>query len=83
MKKFKVKVRVRLKEGILDPQSEAILRALHSLEFKSVESVSLEKSFDLEISSETEGQALELARTAAQRLLANLVMEDFDVECVQ
>lgn len=83
MKTYSVQVRVRLKEGILDPQAEAILEGLKRLEFSSIKSLRCEKLFVLEIESETSGQAVEQARKMAHQLLANLVMEDFEVECLE
>lgn len=80
MKNFNIQVRVRFKEGILDPQAEVILKALQNLDFRSIQSVECEKIFQLRLEAENEGQAIEIGRQSAQKLLANLVMEDFDVE---
>ncbi len=82
MKKFLVRVRVRFKEGILDPQAEAIFSALQKLEFKAIESVNCEKAFLLNILAEDEGQAIQTARQASMKLLTNVVMENFEVEVV-
>lgn len=82
MKKFHLKVRVRLKDGILDPEAIAISRALERLEFSSIKKLKTEKIFHLEIESESESHALDQAREAASKLLANVVMENFDVEAI-
>ena len=80
MKEQRVRVRVRLKEGILDPESEVIFQQLHSMEFSSLQTLEKEKSFILGFQVETESEAIDLARKAAQQLLSNVVMESFEVE---
>lgn len=80
MKSFDLQIRVRFKEGILDPQSEAITTALKRLEFKTIESIQLEKVFVIRVSAESDSQALQMGREMANKLLANVVMENFEVE---
>jgi len=74
-----VVVDVMLKPEILDPQGQAIVRALPSLGFDEVTSVRQGKHFELEISGE-EAQAV--AEKVASTLLANPVIEDFTVRVV-
>lgn len=81
-KDYAVRVHIRLKEGILDPQAEAIKKALQQLEFSGVQKVDCEKSFLIRTQAESEGEAIESGRKMAQELLANLVMENFEVELV-
>jgi phosphoribosylformylglycinamidine synthase PurS subunit len=82
MTKFRVQVRIRYKEGILDPQSQAIESALQKLQFKTVEQVECDKIFMITLKAENEGAALQLGRQMANQLLANVVMENFEVEVV-
>ncbi|MBN8555560.1 MAG: phosphoribosylformylglycinamidine synthase subunit PurS [Deltaproteobacteria bacterium] len=82
MKNFQIQIRVRFKEGILDPQSQAIEAALQKLQFKSVEKVACDKLFMIDLKAEDEGQAVQLGRQMANQLLANVVMENFEVELV-
>jgi phosphoribosylformylglycinamidine synthase PurS subunit len=72
----KVVVDVMLKPEILDPQGQAIQRALPSLGFDQVTSVRQGKHFELEISGD---DAREVADKVAATLLANPVIEDFTV----
>jgi phosphoribosylformylglycinamidine synthase subunit PurS len=72
----KVVVDVMLKPEILDPQGQAIQRALPSLGFDQVTSVRQGKHFELEIPGE---DAREVADKVAATLLANPVIEDFSV----
>lgn len=83
MKNIQVQIRVRFKNGILDPQSEAIQTALKRLDFKTVENVSCEKVFVISLLAESETHAVSLGREMANKVLANVVMENFDVEVVQ
>lgn len=83
MNPYEVRVRVGFKEGILDPQADATFAALHKLNFESLKNVRVEKAFVLDIEAKDEASAIEIAREAAQKLLANLVMESFEVELLQ
>ena len=72
----KVVVDVMLKPEILDPQGQAIQRALPSLGFDQVASVRQGKHFELDISSD---DAVVVAEKVAATLLANPVIEDFEI----
>jgi phosphoribosylformylglycinamidine synthase PurS subunit len=72
----KVVVDVMLKPEILDPQGQAIQRALPSLGFDQVTSVRQGKHFELDISGD---DATAVAEKVAATLLANPVIEDFEV----
>ena len=72
----KVVVDVMLKPEILDPQGQAILRALPSLGFERVGAVRQGKHFELDVDG---ADPLETARKVAETLLANPVIEDFEV----
>lgn len=80
MKTFHLDIRVRLKEGILDPQAEAVTTALKRLDFKGIEKLRVEKIFSVDLKAESESQAVSMAREMANKLLANVVMENFEVE---
>ncbi|MDB5038528.1 MAG: phosphoribosylformylglycinamidine synthase [Bacteriovoracaceae bacterium] len=82
MKSFKIQVRVQFKDGILDPQAEAIQSALKKLQFKSVQNVRCDKAFLISLEAESETAAQDLGRKMANQLLANVVMENFEVEVV-
>jgi phosphoribosylformylglycinamidine synthase len=78
--RFSVSVRVVLKDGVLDPQGETIGRALKDLGFDSVIGASTGRIFRLDIDAETEAQARKIAGEAASKLLANPVIERYEVE---
>ena len=79
---MKARVTVTLKSGILDPQGKAIEGALKSLGIAGVASVRQGKVFDIEIASGDRKQAEALLRQAADKLLANTVIENYDVELI-
>ena len=64
---MKARIHVTLKTGVLDPQGEAISRALESLGFTGVESVRQGKVIDVELADGAEGQLEEMC----EKLLAN------------
>lgn len=76
---MKVEVRVQLKEGVLDPQGEAILKVLARLGYSEVTSARVGKLIVLEVEGQ-DGEAVRARVDAACReLLANPVIEDYEV----
>ncbi len=79
---MKARVTVTLKTGILDPQGKAIEGALRSLGVEGIASVRQGKVFDIEIEGGDPKKAEVLLKEAADRLLANTVIENYRVEVV-
>ena len=78
---MKARVTVTLKTGVLDPQGKAIEGALRSLGIDGVASVRQGKVFDIEVDDVADrGKAEELLKQAADRLLANTVIENYHVD---
>jgi phosphoribosylformylglycinamidine synthase len=77
---MKARVTVTLKSGILDPQGKAIEGALKSLGVKGVASVRQGKVFDIELADGDYKAAEALLREAADKLLANTLIENYRVE---
>lgn len=77
---MKARVTVTLKSGVLDPQGKAIEGALRSLGIDGVASVRQGKVFDVEIDGADKAKAETLLKEAADRLLANTVIENYRVE---
>ena len=77
---MKARVLVTLKSGILDPQGKAIEGALKSLGVEGVASVRQGKVFDVEIVGNDRTQAEAALRAAAEKLLANTVVENYKIE---
>ena len=79
---MKVEVRVYPREGILDPQGKAIAAALARLGHSSVEAVRAGKVFFIEVSGDDRAAAETEARRMAEELLANTVIEGYDVRVI-
>ena len=77
---MKARVTVTLKNGVLDPQGQAIERALDGLGFTGVDSVRQGKVFDIELSEENSESARQRLDSMCEKLLANTVIEDYSVE---
>ncbi|MET8145508.1 phosphoribosylformylglycinamidine synthase subunit PurS [Sphaerisporangium sp. NPDC005288] len=75
----RVIVDVMLKPEILDPQGQAIARALPRLGFSGVSEVRQGKRFEVEIDGPADEAALAEVRKMAETLLANTVIEDYSV----
>jgi phosphoribosylformylglycinamidine synthase subunit PurS len=71
-----------LKE-LLDPQGKAVLGGLANLGITSVQDVRVGKQITLQLAADTAEQATEIATTAAKKLLANQVMEQFEIAITQ
>ena len=72
-------VEVMPKPEILDPQGQAVLRALHRLGFTEVTDVRQGKRFEVELDGKVDSAALARIEEAAATLLANPVIEDHTV----
>lgn len=77
---MKARVIVTLKSGVLDPQGKAIEGALKSLGVSGVASVRQGKIFDIEIEDGDKAKAEQTLKAAAEKLLANLVIENYRIE---
>src|ERR1700730_19094131 len=78
----KAQVIVRLKSGILDPQGKAIEGALASLGIAGVSSVRQGKVFDIEIADGDRAGVEARLRDAAEKLLANTVIENYHIAVI-
>ena len=74
---MKARVLIRPKEGILDPQGKAVERALPALGFEDVSHVRVGRMVELEATSAGEIPAL------CEKLLANPLIEDFEIETIE
>jgi phosphoribosylformylglycinamidine synthase subunit PurS len=75
----KATVTVMLKSGVLDPQGRAIGHALQSLGFDNVGDVRAGKVIELELQETDPERARAAAEEMARRLLANAVIESYQV----
>jgi phosphoribosylformylglycinamidine synthase PurS subunit len=77
---MKARVHVMLKNGVLDPQGEAVRHALGQLGFDGVEGVRQGKVIELELAQTDEAKAREEVAQMCEKLLANTVIESYSVE---
>ena len=79
---MKARVEVMLRQGVLDPQGEAVRHALAALGFDGVESVRQGKLIELELAESDPARAEARVREMCEKLLANTVIESYRVEIV-
>jgi phosphoribosylformylglycinamidine synthase len=77
--KFRAQVAVRLKKSVLDPQGAAVERALKSHGYEGIEAVRIGKLIELELEGESESGVKTKVAAWADQLLANPVLETFEV----
>ncbi len=80
---MKVVIKVRLKNGILDPQGKTVNNALHHLGFSTVENVRIGKLIELDMKENNRNEAHVKIEEACRKLLANPVIEDYTYEIAE
>jgi phosphoribosylformylglycinamidine synthase len=80
---FQVQIKVMPLKDLLDPQGKAVLGGLHNLGMTGVQDVRVGKHITLQIEAANEATAKEVAENASKQLLANAVMEYFEIEFVK
>ena len=79
---MKARVTVMPKDGVLDPQGEAIKHALKSLEYNTVESVRQGKVIEIILDETSEERANQSIQEMCKKLLANAVIESYEIEII-
>ena len=77
---MRARVYVTLKPSVFDPQGKTVTDALHTLGYTAVKDVRQGKYFELDIDARSAEEARRLADEAADKLLANPVIETYDIE---
>lgn len=77
---MKVRILVRLKPGVLDPQGRAVHHSLEGMGFDGVEDVRIGRLIEMDVA---EGTSDETLKAMCEKLLANTVIEDFTIETSQ
>lgn len=80
MKKYVAHVNVMPLAQLLDPQGKATQLALRQIGFEAVEEVRIGKRIKLILKADNIDDAKELAHQASEKLLANMVVEQFEIE---
>lgn len=76
---YTVQIKVMPLKELLDPQGKAVMGGLQNLGIKNVEDVRIGKNITLQIDAGSAEEAKQLAEEASKKLLANPVMEYFEV----
>jgi phosphoribosylformylglycinamidine synthase len=80
---MKARIRITLKNGVLDPQGKAIEGALSSLGFSGVDEVRQGKYIEVALAETDEAKAKAAVERMCKELLANTVIENYSYELVQ
>ncbi len=83
MPDYSARIIITLKEGVLDPQGKASAGALSGLGFDGIQSVRQGKVMDVELSASDEGAARTDLISMCEKLLANTVIEDFEIAALR
>ena len=71
-----------LKDGILDPQGEAVKNALNSLGYNQVNSIRQGKVLEINLSETSKEKARKTIEKMCEKLLANTVVENYEIEII-
>ena len=77
--KFTIQVKVMPLKELLDPQGKAVRSGLNNLGLKDIEDVRIGKNIMLQIEADNEEKARQIAEEASKKLLANPVMEYYEI----
>ena len=80
---FQVQIKVMPLKDLLDPQGKAVLGGLNNLGMTGIQDVRVGKHITLQIEAANEAAAKEIAESASKQLLANAVMEYFEIEVLK
>ncbi len=78
--KFRAEINVMPLKALLDPQGKAITASMKNLDLPEIGNVRVGKHITLEVDAPDEEQARQKVETACKKLLANPIMEFFELE---
>ncbi|MFN8252249.1 MAG: phosphoribosylformylglycinamidine synthase subunit PurS [Ferruginibacter sp.] len=79
---YTVQVKVMPLKDLLDPQGKAVMGGLKNLGISSISDVRIGKHIDLQVEAASKEEAQKIAEEATKKLLANPVMEYFEISAV-
>lgn len=82
MSRYRVAVHIVPRRGLLDPQGKAVADALHTLGFSAVQDVHVGRHILVDMDASDTAAAERVTRDMCQKLLANPVIEDFEIASV-
>ncbi len=81
--KFLAEINVMPQKEILDPQGKAVKIGLQNLGINQVADVRIGKHIQLQLEANSEAEAEEIVTNACKKLLANIIMEEFDFKLIK
>ncbi len=79
---YNIQIKVMPLKDLLDPQGKAVLGGLQNLGLHTVSDVRVGKHITLQVEADSEAKARQLAEDASKKLLANPVMEFYEIEMI-
>ena len=79
-KSLRVKVHVRLKKGVLDPQGITVKQALETMGYRGVRDVRLGKFIEIDFDGKAKSTVRKEVKEMSEKLLSNPVIEEFYYE---
>ncbi len=76
---YTVQIKVMPLKELLDPQGKAVMSGLQNLGLDNVEDVRIGKNISLQVNADSEERAKQIAEEASKKLLANPVMEYYEI----
>ena len=80
---MKFSVTVTLKKDVLDPQGKVVQNTLFNLGLKNLKNIRQGKYFEIEINEQDEKKAENMINEMCQKLLVNLIIEDYQINKLQ
>lgn len=80
---WKATIKVMLKKSVLDPQGVAVQKALHALTYQNVSDVRIGKYLEVTVALPDRESVAAQVREMCERLLANMVIEDYTFELTE
>ena len=80
---MKVVINISLKDGVLDPEGQAIETSLTNLGFNDFQNVRIGKQIILNIDKLDKADAIQTADQMCQKVLANNVIENYEIEILE
>ncbi len=79
MNTYHAAINITLRKNILDVQGKTVEHALHTTEFSMISNVRIGKYVELDVEAESEEKAREILTDACNKLIANPIIEDFEI----
>lgn len=79
---YNVQIKIMLLKDLLDPQGKAIQAGAENLELHGIKDVRVGKHITLQVEATSESEATSIAEEACKKILANPIMEYYEIEMV-